>query len=531
MPLIREDPNSGLRHVVYCLLILTSTAAMVGRVVSVKSDKGTTAALCANDRSRWCTVRALVDEGTYVIDNVIFVRHGKRDREWHTIDMVRHRGHDGLEHYYSSKPPLFPTMVAGQYWLVKQLLRVTIADKPLYVMRCILVLTNVVPLAVYFVLLALLVERTGETAWGRLFVMAAATWGTYLTTFSVTLNNHLPAAVSALVAIYVGVPILQGRETRWRYFALAGLAAAFTAANELPASSFLGLVGLGLFWRSPAKTVIAFVPAVLLVAAAFFATTYVAHGSWRPPYLHRGDGSVVATLPETTREDIARGHISPTIKQSLQDAGYDVSQQALLQPSIREGRWVFWDRVYGNRLAIVDERSGLTVRIWDHWYEYEGSYWTPENKKGVDLGEPSRLTYAFHCLLGHHGVFSLTPVWLLSLFGMGLWFQRKETHLRLLAAMVAILAVVCLGFYIMRPLADRNYGGISSGFRWMFWFIPCWLVCLIPAADRLADARLGRIVAYVLLFISVLSASYSNLDPWSHPWILEYWSYLGWILY
>ena len=65
-----------------------------------------------------------------------------------------------------------------------------------------LLATNVLPLVLYFVLLARLVEREGTTDWGRLFVMGAATWGTYLTTFAVTLNNHLPAAISVLIAVY-----------------------------------------------------------------------------------------------------------------------------------------------------------------------------------------------------------------------------------------------------------------------------------------------------------------------------------------
>ena len=51
--------------------------------------------------------------------------------------------------------------------------------------------------------------------------------------------------------------------------------------------------------------------------------------------------------------------------------------------------------------------------------------------------------------------------------------------------------LVCLVFYLARPQADRNYGGMTSGFRWMFWFAPLWLVALLPAADRLAASRAG----------------------------------------
>mgnify|MGYP001814163659 CR=1 FL=1 len=35
--------------------------------------------------------------------------------------MVRHTGSDGKPHYYSSKPPLFPTLLAAQYFVIQSL--------------------------------------------------------------------------------------------------------------------------------------------------------------------------------------------------------------------------------------------------------------------------------------------------------------------------------------------------------------------------------------------------------------------------
>lgn len=59
----------------------------------------------ANDRSRWATVRALLEQGTYRIDEV------RRDRGWDTIDLIK----DG-DHYYSTKPPILATWIAGIVW-------------------------------------------------------------------------------------------------------------------------------------------------------------------------------------------------------------------------------------------------------------------------------------------------------------------------------------------------------------------------------------------------------------------------------
>jgi hypothetical protein len=131
---------------------------------------------------------------------------------------------------------------------------------------------------------------------------------------------------------------------------------------------------------------------------------------------------------------------------------------------------------------------------------------------------------ALHVTVGHHGIFSLTPVWLLSMWGVGLWWFKGR---RDLAIFVATLSLVCLAFYLARPLGDRNYGGMTSGFRWMFWFAPLWLLALLPAVDLLARWRAGRALALALLALSVMSASYPTWNPWTHPWLWNFISYLG----
>ena len=73
--------------------------------------------LSANDRSRWLAVRALVEQGTFAIDDLL------DPRVWNTIDMVQHRGADGELRLYSSKPPLLITLLAAEYWLLNQVTR------------------------------------------------------------------------------------------------------------------------------------------------------------------------------------------------------------------------------------------------------------------------------------------------------------------------------------------------------------------------------------------------------------------------
>ncbi len=170
---------------------------------------------------------------------------------------------------------------------------------------------------------------------------------------------------------------------------------------------------------------------------------------------------------------------------------------------------------------------------WNDWYMFtyevngkqRDSYW--KNPQGIDAGEPDMGKYALHTTVGHHGIFSLTPMWLLSVVGMGIWLARRDR--RALAAGIVVLTIVVYAFYLTQPPIHRNYGGMTSGLRWMFWFAPLWLVVLLPAADWCARARWRRGMALVLLGLSILSASYPTWTPWTHPWMLNLMLDQGWV--
>jgi hypothetical protein len=426
------------RRAVYGLLILSTLVHVSARILTVQSRDRHTPFLSANDRSRWSTVSALVDYRTYAIDQV------RRRPGWASIDMVQHRGDDNRPHFYSSKPPLLATLLAPLYALIRAVTGLTLAEHPFAVARTMLLVINLLPLAGYLLLLTWWVERNGESDFGRVFVVACASWATFLTPFAITLNNHLPSAICVLISSLCLWKLWYSEAPSLGWFAVGGLAAGLAAANELPALAFLAAVSAAFFWLFPRQTLLAFVPAVAIVAAGFFATNYVAHDSWRPPYAHRGDGA--------------------------------------------------------------------------NWYDYPGSYWI-EGRRGVDLGEASRLRYLFHVLIGHHGFFSLTPVWLLSLWGVGRWMTRGEGRHRFFALLAIGLFTVCVVFYVgLRPLEDRNYGGVASGFRWLFWLTPLWLLVMMPAADELAERRETTVLGFVLLAVSMLSVTLPAANPWSHPW-------------
>jgi hypothetical protein len=413
--------------------------------------------LSSNDRSRWAAARALVEHGTFAIDQIV------AEPGWDTIDIVQHKDASGEPRLYSSKPPLLSVLLAGEYWLVHRATGATLATHPFAVGRFMVITINVTCLLVMLAIVASLAERFGRTDWGRVFVVASAALGTFLTTFVVVLNNHTIAATSTATAVFALARIWCDGDVRLRNFALCGLATAFTVACELPALAFLAAAAAGLVWRYPRPTLLAFLPAAAVVFIASVGTNYLAHGTVYPPYAFRSD-----TNPD--------------------DNWYEFTY-------VRDGREL-------------------------------QSYWS--DPTGIDRGEPSRGRYAFHVLIGHHGVFSLTPIWILSVVGATMWLAGSRRDLREIALLVASTSFVCVVFYLLRDQRDRNYGGMTSCFRWLLWFAPMWLLVMLPAADWMSRSKVARAVALVLLAVSVLSASYPTWNPWTYPWLTDFFLSHGW---
>ncbi len=193
----------------------------------------------SNDRSRWATVRALVDDGTFVVGKrdpqtlllsaaAIFAANdplqtavlheaGFRARVasdrgivfedgWQTVDKVLHPAR--LE-FYSTKPPLLATMVAGEYWLLKKLFGWSFQSNRWEVVRVILFTINLLPFGLYLWLMAHMIDRHAATDWARFFLVVSACFATLVTPFLITLNNHSIAVVAVTLALYSMLKILE----------------------------------------------------------------------------------------------------------------------------------------------------------------------------------------------------------------------------------------------------------------------------------------------------------------------------------
>lgn len=538
-----NDDTSHLRYAIYAILLTVAAANIAARIATVDSPdpRHATPFQSANDRSRWSTVRAIVDEGTFAIDDVI------KQRGWDSIDKVWHRGPDGKLHYYSSKPPLLSIAVAGVYWVVKQVTGASFEnrDHAYYVGRILLALTQLLPLMIGLVAITALIERYGATDWGRIFTVACVALGSQLVTFGVTFSNHVPAAVAVALAIYFLAAIWIEGETSWWNFVLAGLFTALCFAGELPAAAFAAIIGLAIFWRHPTMTLIGFLPPALLVVFAAQGSNYLVHGTWFPAYSQRGVGSEICRLENPQAAWLTPGPVDAAFRLRLRDAGeIELSPEAKIVPpnlggsaeieGIAEPAEVqkaeLRDLPNGERYALEFDGEKLVVRTWADWYDYDKSYWRTKGKlQGVDRGEPSMAMYAVHCLVGHHGIFSLSPIWLLTIGGLCLAMFNRDAKLRDLAILTLLVSVICLAFYLSRPQIDRNYGGVSCALRWLLWLHPLWLLGLLPAADKLGTSRWGQILCYVLLAISAFTVFYAGDNPWQHPWPLQFARYMAWV--
>jgi len=398
-----------------------------------------------NDRSRFLTIRALGDYGTYEIDQVI------ADTGWNTIDKVR-RPDTGK--FYSSKPPLLPTLLAYEYKFLKWVTggAWSFENSLLGVVRTIVATTNWVPFVFFLIFLAKLFQRTVPELWPRLYALAAAAFGTNLSGFIITLNNHVIAACCCFFALYAAIQICVRDRDEWWLYAICGFFAAFLSCNELPSGLFSGILFLVLLVRSPQKTLLCFLPAALVPLAAFFWTNYQVTGDLLPAYMHKD------------------------------------------------------------------------------WYKYEGSYWL--NRKGIDAQNESWWLYLLNITVGHHGVLSLTPVILLGWIGI-LRVAFKGGQLRLFAWMALVVTVCMFAFYVGIPFLDplglcppRTYGGMTQGFRWMFWLIPMWVMFIPHGLELARGRRWAGWLAVLLLAVSAMSVYYAIRNPWTRPWIHQLlWTY------
>ncbi|MFN5394273.1 MAG: hypothetical protein ACK5EO_10205 [Planctomycetota bacterium] len=571
------SPGVSTRTIGWWMITL-ALALQAARILGITAVNNEVPFLSANDRSRWAAIAALTQEGRWEIDSVVEILDSKgKSKLWNTIDMVRHQGADGQEHSYSSKPPLLtlmlaavtkPVMMATHAWRGK-----TLTEDPFLVCRIVLILVNLIPLALWWCWLHRWLESHVPRPWTRHVVLSLAIWGTFLTTFVVTLNNHLHGAIFFSISLALAWQILRAAQTQmsapWNTWLSLGIAAALCVACELPAMAWAAAIGAIVFLADPKRMLIGFGIGSASIATAFLLTNLWAHGDWRPPYSHRGLGEKIGQVEldlSSLQAAIDRKDELKAIKElpeqnqwieligkQLGDSKLSITSGAKVIPARLDGVFQVFDETTSQRVALATQKppaanpkadGSWNIYAWDDWYDYPKSYWLPGNKKGVDLGEPDRWAYLMHFTIGHHGLLSLTPIWLWSILGGFIWLAKGKKALdnspdyrcesmetnqlqglkrwvlseHGIAAAMMLVTLACAIFYTTRDIEDRNYGGVSSGFRWLFWMIPGWIWLAIPAIDRSASKPFWRGLVYLAIALGIIAAVIPWANPWSHPW-------------
>lgn len=242
--------------------------------------------------------------------------------------------------------------------------------------------------------------------------------------------------------------------------------------------------------------------AALLVMAGLAAAVETKSGEDRP-WLWLGAG-FTASLAVTM--DFGAGVFAISVTALLALNG---SKQGLL--------WFFAGAV-GPLVAhfhLTDRLTGSPLPFYGQGelYDYPGSYWNAA--RDFDALDEPFWTYAFHALIGHHGLLTMTPLFVLAIPGTVLMIRRPtERSIGILTAVVVTATVV-----IYTVFGPGNYGGTASGMRWFIILAPL----LWYAAMRYADARWSlrwfRWLLGTLILLGVAHASAALADPWSvSPW-------------
>lgn len=404
-------------HFVAALMMLASLAMVLWNLQDASLNN-------ANTGSRYATIEALVDLGTYYIDDTHYV---------HTIDKMRVG-----EHYISSKPPLLPTYGAAVYWVYQKLTGETIADHEGNVVRTVSFFTGLLFHAVFVVYLYRLCLLLFRRRLAILVTLAVGCFGYLGVAYATAINNHSVAAAISIVGMFHTYRAGQG-SPGYKDWILAGFWFGIIGAIDLSCLAFLPAAGLYLLLKDWRKAVFGFGLAALPGLLSLAILNYEITGSIKPAYSNS----------------------------ELKD---------------------FPDNYFRN------------------------------HRRGIDALREPKYVYAFNVLLGHHGVFSMTPVFLFGLYEIG----RRIKNRSYLPETLAITGVLMAAFYFY-IFRTRNYGGWCVGMRWLVPFMPLLLLYFGVWFDRVKLTRLTLVAVAAAFAIGCFHVQDGLTSPFQfsvwHNWI------------
>jgi hypothetical protein len=504
-PFVDPGPIPGrpmVRRFVAMLVVGVATAQILGYTLKVRS------LLEVNDISRWCTVWSLVERGTYEIDTCPW-QHRTQDKvkrpnklkpptaESSALKKLEYQiapifWKDGPAETrtFSSKPPLLPTMIAGVIYPFRQLTHIPlhqVATEPRHP-------RNIEERIIVWPGVPVTIRRTQPPGkpveWPAydfyfkpvLVLFNVLPYGLMLLLYARFLDRHAPNDWAWFFCLFAGAwgtylfaftqTLNNHTVAAWSAFFAAYAVVRIVSDGERRLRYF---AFAGFFAAFCAANEI---PSALLGALVFLA--------------------LLVRFPKQTLLGFVPAAAIPLV------AFFATEMLAFGQ------------------LTPVYEEFGTKS------YKYELSYWaTPlEFDYYNDVPEPKGV-YLLHMTVGHHGIWSLSPIFLLAVWGLLVNLVDRSRRMRATAWLTLFLTVGMLAFYAWNPKA-RNYGGSTQGLRWLFWVIPFWLLMLPTGTSSGQRWAWCRWLQMGLLAVSVFSVGYALQMPWSHPWIVDIMERLGW---
>jgi hypothetical protein len=195
---------------------------------------------------------------------------------------------------YSSKPPLYPLIMAGEAKLLKAITGWKFYTHRKAYIRYLVILNQILP---YLLMLWIAIRWLGEftqDSWTQHFMLLAMSLGLLAYGYSPEINNHSPGATLLFISTYCVYRVWTGSERRIWVMGLIGLLIGLTVSFELPAVAFALVLMAALFWQRWQGGLLACVGLLLPVVPSMIVFHEIS-GEWKPFYfqgkLYRFEGS------------------------------------------------------------------------------------------------------------------------------------------------------------------------------------------------------------------------------------------------
>lgn len=220
--------------------------------------------------SRINTARALVEQGTFAIENV------KGDE---TVDKILYKGH-----FYSSKPPLPTVAYASIYYVLRT---ITGHDFNDFFGRIIIFFTSNLCFAFLLVFFYKSLTNFQIDKLPRTILTLSLGFGTLLFPYSTSLFNHTPAALFIFLSFYCLINASNETKTRRRYL-LSGFFLSLAIATEtVQAGIFFAAFFIFIIWnKTTRKNIFWFLLGALPIGLLYMAYNMHTTGSVLPAYFH-----------------------------------------------------------------------------------------------------------------------------------------------------------------------------------------------------------------------------------------------------